>query len=87
MTRNSDDFRPRIGSSSNATCYLGVPLHTGLICLNPPVGADLKIMESYFKAVLSTLDDPPELVNQVIKVWPDGQGSVIVDRYDLPVDL
>ena len=36
VTRNSDDFRPRRGSASQAPCYVGQPLHAGLVCLNLP---------------------------------------------------
>ncbi|MEO4045203.1 DUF5615 family PIN-like protein [Hoeflea sp. CAU 1731] len=27
VTRNSDDFRPRVGSASQTPCYVGQPLH------------------------------------------------------------
>ena len=39
VTRNSNDFRPKPGHSSQAPCYLGQPLHAGLICLNLPAGS------------------------------------------------
>ena len=87
VTRNSDDFRPRAGSSSKAPCYLGVPIHAGLICLNPPVGANLTMMEFYFEAALSTLETSPDLVNQVIEVWPDGERHVTVKRYGFPANV
>jgi len=84
VTRNSDDFRPRSESSSKAPCYLGIPIHPGLICLNLPAGTDLKMMENYFLAALSILEDPPNLFNQVIEVWPDEKTGVTVERYRFP---
>lgn len=84
VTRNADDFRPRPGSKSKMPCYLGQELHAGLICLNPPAGSTAREMSQYFKAALHVLKGDPDLVNQVLEVWPEADGKVRIDRYDFP---
>lgn len=84
VTRNSDDFRPRASSSSRAPCYLGVALHAGLVCLNPPAGSGRADMEAYFGAALAVIGNPPDLVNQVLEVWPSDAGRLRIDRYAMP---
>ena len=71
VTRNSDDFRPKPGNSSQAPCYLGQPLHAGLICLNLPAGSGREKQKAYFQAVLDRIGTPGDLVNQVVEVDPD----------------
>ncbi|MCZ4260873.1 DUF5615 family PIN-like protein [Limimaricola sp. G21655-S1] len=86
VTRNSNDFRPRSGSRSEAPCYVGVELHAGLVCLNLPAGSAAKQQEAYFRAALAALGSESDLTNQVLEVWPDTDdpGSVVVERYDFP---
>lgn len=87
VTRNSDDFRPRPGSASQAPCYLGQPLHAGLVCLNLPTGSGRSEQAAYFGAALGQIG-PGDLVNQVLEIDPGPQGgaTVIVRLYDFPED-
>ncbi len=84
VTRNSDDFRPRRGSVSAAPCYIGVAIHAGLVCLNPPAGVRGDIHVLYFKAALESILSDPDMVNQVLEVWPGEDGKVTVERYAFP---
>ena len=83
VTRNADDFRPRPGSASARPCYLGVPLHAGLVCLNPSTGARIAEQELFFRAALSVIGPDGDLTNEVLEVWPEGDG-LRVDRYAFP---
>jgi predicted nuclease of predicted toxin-antitoxin system len=86
VTRNSDDFRPRSGSTAKSPCYAGVELHAGLICLNLPDGSRADLHEKYFRAALSELAHDAELTNEVIEVSPnpDKQTELLIVRYDFP---
>jgi predicted nuclease of predicted toxin-antitoxin system len=86
VTRNSDDFRPRTGSASKAPCYLGQPIHAGLVCLNLPAGTGRADQEAYFEAAVRQVGLPGDLVNMVLEVdpGPQGKASVVVRLYDFP---
>lgn len=86
VTRNSDDFRPRQGSASKAPCYVGQPLHAGLVCLNLPSGTGRAEQEAYFGVVLDQVGVPGDLVNRVLEIDPGAQGAagLIVRVYDFP---
>jgi hypothetical protein len=86
VTRNSDDFRPKSGSSSQAPCYSGRPLHAGLICLNLPAGSGRADQMAYFEAALARIGNPGDLVNQILEVDPDpsNPGRVVLRIYDFP---
>ena len=86
VTRNSDDFRPRPGSTSQAPCYLNQPLHAGLVCLNLPAGTGRAEQEAYFGVVLDQVGVPGDLVNRVLEIDPGAQGEarLIVRVYDFP---
>lgn len=84
VTRNSDDFRPRVGSASKAPCYLGVPLHAGLVCLNLPQNSRKADHETYFKVALAVLSQDNDLTNRVLEVSPGQKGKVIVSIMELP---
>ena len=86
VTRNSDDFRPRPGSTSQAPCYLNQPLHAGLVCLNLPSGTGRAEQEAYFCTVLDQVGVPGDLVNRVLEIDPGAQGEakLIVRIYDFP---
>lgn len=86
VTRNSDDFRPKSSSSSQAPCYSGQPLHAGLICLNLPAGSGRADQMAYFQAALARIGNPGDLVNQILEVDPDpsNPGRVVLRIYDFP---
>jgi hypothetical protein len=84
VTRNSDDFRPRRGSASTAPCYIGVAIHAGPVCINPPAGVRGDIHLLYFRAAIESILSDPEMVNQVLEVWPGEDGKVTVERYAFP---
>ena len=86
VTRNSDDFRPKPGNSSRAPCYLGQPLHAGLICLNLPAGSGRGKQKAYFQAVLDRIGTPGDLVNQVVEVDPDPAHAerIVLRIYEFP---
>lgn len=84
VTRNSDDFRPRVGSASKAPCYLGVPLHAGLVCLKLPQNSRKADHETYFKVALTVLSQDNDLTNRVLEVSPGQKGKLIVSIMALP---
>ena len=86
VTRNSDDFRPPRGSRSQSPCYVGVELHPGLICLNPPPGSRALLHQLYFRAALHELGAAVDLTNEVLEVWPDPDDPNVlaVERYQFP---
>ena len=86
VTRNSDDFRPKPGHLSQAPCYLGQPVHAGLICLNLPAGSGRGKQKAYFQAALDRIGTPGDLVNQVVEVDPDPAhaGKVVLRIYEFP---
>lgn len=86
VTRNSDDFRPKSGSASQAPCYVGQALHAGLICLNLPAGSGRADQRAYFEAALTRIGNPGDLVNQILEIDPDpaNLGKVILRIYDFP---
>lgn len=86
VTRNSDDFRPKSGSASQAPCYVGQALHGGLICLNLPAGSGRADQRAYFEAALTRIGNPGDLVNQILEIDPDpaNLGKVILRIYDFP---
>lgn len=88
VTRNSDDFRPRRGSASQAPCYVGQPLHAGLVCLNLPVGSGRVDQLEYFQAALDYIGNPGDLVNKVLEIDPDPAiaDQVLLRIYDFPDD-
>lgn len=84
VTRNSDDFRPQVGSASKAPCYLGVPLHAGLVCLKLPQNSRKADHETYFKVALTVLSQDNDLTNRVLEVSPGQKGKLIVSIMALP---
>lgn len=86
VTRNSDDFRPRPGSASQAPCYLGQPLHAGLVCLNLPTGSGRAEQMAYFEVALGQIGVPGDLVNKVLEIDPETKdgAKVIARLYDFP---
>ncbi len=88
VTRNSDDFRPRAGSASKAPCYLGQPLHAGLVCLNLPAMSARADQVAYFEVALAEVGLAGDLVNKVLEIDPEPkEGTSVVARlYDFPDD-
>ena len=90
VTQNGDDFRPRPGSSSLAPCYVGQPLHAGLICLNLPGNTDWEDQMNYFRHALDRIaaEKLTDLVNKIIEVDPDvGSASRVAAKIrDYPED-
>jgi predicted nuclease of predicted toxin-antitoxin system len=86
VTRNSDDFRPRKGSASKAPCYLGQPLHAGLVCLNLPAMSARADQVAYFEVALAEIGLTGNLVNKVLEIdpGPKGGASVIARLNDFP---
>ena len=87
VTRNSGDFRPRPGDTSQAPCYVGQLLHAGLVCLKLPVRAKEPEHRAYFLAALARIEVLDDLVNKVLEVDPSSNIDVIVDVYDFPGSL
>jgi hypothetical protein len=87
VTRNSDDFRgPREKPGSKGQ-YSGVSIHSGLICLNAPVGMDLVIQRELFAEVLDELDTDPDLTNQILEVTlEDSEAAIQIERYGFPTE-
>ena len=88
VTRNSDDFRPRRGSTSQAPCYVGQPLHAGLVCLNLPTSSGRARQLEYFQAALDYIGNQGDLINKVLEVDPDPADvqQVLLRIYDFPDD-
>ncbi len=86
VTRNSDDFRPRQGSASLAPCYVGQPLHAGLVCLNLPPDSGRVDQMSYFQVALDCIGNPGDLVNKVLEVDPCSGNlkQAVLRIYDFP---
>ncbi|MGB0683886.1 MAG: DUF5615 family PIN-like protein [Magnetovibrionaceae bacterium] len=88
VTRNSNDFRPVKGSSSKSPCYVGQPLHAGLICLNPPPGSGRTVLQDYFAAALNHMGPGGNLTNQILEIDPavSANERVMIRLYDFPRD-
>jgi hypothetical protein len=87
VTRNSDDFRgPREKPGSKGQ-YSDVSIHSGLICLNAPVGMDLVLQRELFAEVLDELDTDPDLINQILEVTlEDSEAAIQIERYGYPAE-
>lgn len=86
VTRNADDFRPRPGSRRLSPCYLGVPIHAGLVCLNLPVGARRQDQVDFFAAALATAESLGDLIDTVIEIdpLPGRPEQLKVSHYQFP---
>jgi hypothetical protein len=87
VTRNSDDFRgPREKPGSKGQ-YSDVSIHSGLICLNAPIGMDLDLQRELFAEVLDELDTNPDLTNQIREVTlEDSEAAIQIERYGHPAE-
>ena len=88
VTRNSDDFRPKRGSTSQAPCYVGQSLHAGLVCLNLPTGSGRVGQMEYFQVALDYIGNPGDLVNKVLEVDPSSANveQAVLRIYNFPED-
>ena len=85
VTRNSADFRGPANDPGAHGQYADVLLHPGLICINGPDGMTAEIQCELFQAVLETITDPDQFLNEVIEVdLVDLDEEFTVRRYDLP---
>ena len=85
VTRNSKDFRGHSEVPGSTGEYADVPLHAGLICLNGPVGFDLRMQRELFAEALGELERSEDMTNQVIEITLEEEQSTIkVIRYSLP---
>jgi hypothetical protein len=67
--------------------YADVAVHTGLICLNGPVGMDLDLQLEMFEAALDELDRNEDLVNEVLEIsLSDSNEEFEVLRYKMPAE-
>ena len=88
VTRNSDDFRPRRGSTSQAPCYVGQSLHAGLVCLNLPTGSGRVGQMEYFQTAMDETGNPGDLVNKVLEVDPSSANveQAVLRIHNFPED-
>jgi putative AlgH/UPF0301 family transcriptional regulator len=66
VTKNSADFRGPADAPGSKGQYANVAIHSGLICLNGPVGMDLALQKELFLEALNQLDLDEDLINQVL---------------------
>lgn len=83
VTKNSIDFRGPAAHPGQAGQYADVTLHAGLVCLNGPVGMDLRMQRDLFDVALDRLARDADLVNKVLEVTLSGD-RIHVLRYGLP---
>lgn len=81
MTRDAGDLRFRPGGASSRPCYGRMPLHVGLVRLDPPAGA--RVAEAFVRAALSVIGPNGDPTDEAFEVWPEGDG-VRVDRHAAP---
>ena len=85
VTKNSIDFRGPTDAPGSKGEYADIAIHAGLICLNGPVGMDLRLQSEMFEVVLDELDQDSDLVNQVLKISLCDPGDEFeILRYELP---
>jgi hypothetical protein len=68
FTWNCKDFRGPKAAPGTKGILKNVPVHAGLICIEGPTGMDLNIQKSFFDAVLTELEQRPDMTNQVLEV-------------------
>lgn len=84
VTRNSIDFRGPFTKPGSKGQYADVAIHAGLICLNGPPGMDLDMQIELFDQAMDELAVDSDLVNQVLEITMEEDGSLHVRRYRLP---
>lgn len=88
VTKNSIDFRGSSVRGSKGGVYAGIPLHAGLVCINGPVGMDLRIQAELFEIALDEIASDPDLTNMALEITLENQRDlhVTVERYIIPSD-
>jgi hypothetical protein len=87
VTKNSADFRGPADAPGSKGQYANVAIHSGLICLNGPIGMDLALQKELFLEALNQLDLDEDLINQVLEIFcSDDEGTVDIIRYHMPKD-
>jgi hypothetical protein len=85
VTKNSADFRGPANAPGSKGQYANVSLHSGLICLNGPVGMNLALQSELFHEALNQLEVDEDLTNQVLEVnCSDDEAMVDIIRYHMP---
>jgi predicted nuclease of predicted toxin-antitoxin system len=85
VTKNSADFRGPANAPGSKGQYANVTLHSGLICLNGPVGMNLALQSELFHEALNQLEVDEDLTNQVLEVnCSDDEAMVDIIRYHMP---
>jgi len=85
VTKNSEDFRGPRHAPGTTGQLANVPLHAGLICLNGPVGMDLRLQKELFDRALDELERDADLLNQVLEITlTDDSAEIEISRYDMP---
>jgi predicted nuclease of predicted toxin-antitoxin system len=86
VTKNSCDFRGPADAPGEGGHYQNVPLHAGLVCLNGE-DMDREMQEGLFAAVLDSVDEEGDLVNQGLEATLLEDGQIEIERYALPAEL
>ena len=82
VTRNAFDFRGG-GPSSPVGLYSRQPLHAGLVCLDSADDFGLATQYLLFSHALEVLRECSDMVNQVLEVFRQADGSIHWARYEI----
>ena len=85
VTRNAFDFRGG-GPPSPGGLYGWQPLHAGLVCLDAEDGFGFATQHLLFVHALELLRENSDMVNQVLEVFRQADGSIHCSRYELYLD-
>lgn len=83
VTHNSVDFRGG-GPGNLGGHHAQQPIHAGLVCLNSVHVMDLARQRDLFGIALDEVALLADLVNQALDVFEQEDGSVVVERYEIP---
>ena len=88
VTRNSVDFRGPASNPGSSGEYADVQLHAGLICIGGPEGMTAEVQCGLFEIALDEIGPEAHLVNEVVEVELQSDGSTVaIRRYALPPGL
>lgn len=88
VTKNSVHFRGKTTERGATGVYSGVALHAGLVCLNGPVGMNLRIQNELFDIALDELAIDADLANMALEITLENptDEAVTIHRYPIPGD-